>query len=334
MTSSEQNNHININMCEYMLDPSHSRLTVFPIKELDIWEMYKKMQAAFWTAEEIDFSKDYEDFKKLSSNSQHFIKMVLAFFAASDTIVNMNLGKRFINEVTILEAQICYQFQTMIENIHSETYSLMIDNIIRDKDEKDKLLNAIENYDCIKKKADWALKWVESEAPYVQRVIAFACVEGIFFSGSFAAIFWLKKQNVMPGLCDSNELISRDESMHTNFACLIKTKCTTQLSQSIVHEMFKDAVSVEKEFICESLPVSLLGMNDNLMSQYIEYVADRLLITLGYEKIWNTANPLDFMESISMNGHSNFFETRPTQYQKAAVLNTGRDNVYDLHDDF
>jgi ribonucleoside-diphosphate reductase beta chain len=319
---------------DYMLDPSHRRLTVFPIKELDIWEMYKKMQAAFWTAEEIDFSKDYDDFKKLSSNSQHFIKMVLAFFAASDTIVNMNLGKRFINEVTVLEAQTCYQFQTMIESIHSEVYSLMIDNIIREKDEKEKLLNAIENYECIKKKADWALKWVESDAPYVQRVIAFACVEGIFFSGSFCAIFWLKKQNVMPGLCDSNELISRDENMHTNFACLIKTKCTTQLSQEVVHEMFRDAVSVEKEFICESLPVSLLGMNDNLMSKYIEYVADRLLITLGYQKIWNTANPFDFMESISMTGHSNFFETRPTQYQKAAVLNTGRENVYELHEDF
>ncbi len=319
---------------DYMLDPSHSRLTVFPIRELDIWEMYKKMQAAFWTAEEIDFSKDYDDFKKLSSNSQHFIKMVLAFFAASDTIVNMNLGKRFINEVTVLEAQICYQFQTMIENIHSETYSLMIDNIIRDKEEKDKLLNAIENYPCIKKKSDWALKWVESDAPYVQRVVAFACVEGIFFSGSFCAIFWLKKQNVMPGLCDSNERISRDEGMHTNFACLIKTKCTTQLSQETVHEMFRDAVSVEKEFICQSLPVSLLGMNDNLMSNYIEYVADRLLVTLGYKKIWNTSNPFDFMESISMTGHSNFFETRPTQYQKAAVLNTGRENVYELHEDF
>ena len=323
-----------VNKIDYMNDLSHSRLTVFPIKELDIWEMYKKMQAAFWTAEEIDFSKDYEDFKKLSSNSQYFIKMVLAFFAASDSIVNMNLGKRFINEVTILEAQICYQFQTMIENIHSEVYSLMIDNIIRDKDEKDKLLNALDNYDCIKKKADWALKWVESDAPFVQRVIAFACVEGIFFSGSFAAIFWLKKQNVMPGLCDSNELISRDENMHTNFACLIKTKCTIELSQEIVHEMFRDAVSVEKEFICESLPVSLLGMNDTLMSKYIEFVADRLLITLGYEKIWNTTNPLDFMESISMNGHSNFFETRPTQYQKAAVLNTGRTNVYEINDDF
>ena len=323
-----------LNVIDYMLDPSHSRLTVFPIKELDIWEMYKKMQAAFWTAEEIDFSKDYDDFKKLSSNSQHFIKMVLAFFAASDTIVNMNLGKRFINEVTVLEAQICYQFQTMIESVHSEVYSLMIDNIIREKDEKDKLLNALDNYDCIKKKADWALKWVESEAPYVQRVIAFACVEGIFFSGSFCAIFWLKKQNVMPGLCDSNELISRDESMHTNFACLIKTKCTTQLSQEIVHDMFRDAVGVEKEFICQSLPVSLLGMNDNLMSNYIEYVADRLLVTLGYEKIWNTTNPFDFMESISMIGHSNFFETRPTQYQKAAVLNTGRTNVYELHEDF
>ena len=322
------------NNVDYMLDPSHSRLTVFPIKDMDIWDMYKKMQAAFWTAEEIDFSQDYNDFIKLSDNSKHFIKMVLAFFAASDTIVNMNLGKRFINEVTVLEAQITYQFQTMIESVHSEVYSLMIDNIIRDKDEKEKLLNALENYDCIKKKADWALKWVDSEAPYVQRVIAFACVEGIFFSGSFAAIFWLKKQNVMPGLCDSNELISRDESMHTNFACLIKTKCTTQLSQDIVHEMFRDAVSVEKEFICESLPVSLLGMNNNLMSNYIEFVADRLLLTLGYEKIWNTANPFDFMESISMQGHTNFFESRPTQYQKAAVLNTGRDNVYEIHEDF
>ncbi len=319
---------------DYMLDPKNSRLTVFPIKDMDIWDMYKKMQAAFWTAEEIDFSQDYNDFIKLSDNSKHFIKMVLAFFAASDTIVNMNLGKRFINEVTVLEAQITYQFQTMIESVHSEVYSLMIDNIIRDKDEKEKLLNALENYDCIKKKADWALKWVDSEAPYVQRVIAFACVEGIFFSGSFAAIFWLKKQNVMPGLCDSNELISRDESMHTNFACLIKTKCTTQLSQDIVHEMFRDAVSVEKEFICESLPVSLLGMNNNLMSNYIEFVADRLLLTLGYEKIWNTANPFDFMESISMQGHTNFFESRPTQYQKAAVLNTGRDNVYEIHEDF
>jgi ribonucleoside-diphosphate reductase beta chain len=322
------------NNLEYMNDPNHVRLTVFPIKEMEIWNMYKKMQAAFWTAEEIDFSKDYDDFKNLSSNSQHFIKMVLAFFAASDTIVNMNLGKRFINEVTVLEAQICYQFQVMIESIHSEVYSLMIDNIIRDNDEKDKLLNAIENYDCIKKKANWALKWVESDAPYVQRVIAFACVEGIFFSGSFAAIFWLKKQNIMPGLCDSNELISRDESMHTSFACLIKTKCTTEISQEIVHDMFKDAVAVEQEFICESLPVSLLGMNDGLMSKYIEYVADRLLVTLGYDKIWNTVNPFDFMESISMSGHTNFFESRPTQYQKAAVLNTGRTNVYNIHEDF
>jgi ribonucleoside-diphosphate reductase beta chain len=222
----------------------------------------------------------------------------------------------------------------MIESIHSEVYSLMIDNIIRDNDEKDKLLNAIENYDCIKKKANWALKWVESDAPYVQRVIAFACVEGIFFSGSFAAIFWLKKQNIMPGLCDSNELISRDESMHTSFACLIKTKCTTEISQQIVHDMFRDAVAVEQEFICESLPVSLLGMNDGLMSKYIEYVADRLLVTLGYDKIWNTVNPFDFMESISMSGHTNFFESRPTQYQKAAVLNTGRTNVYNIHEDF
>lgn len=319
---------------EYMLDTKNNRLTVLPIQDMSIWQTYKKMMAAFWTAEEIDFSKDYDDFIKLSDNSQHFIKMVLAFFAASDTIVNMNLGKRFTNEVTVLEAQITYQFQIMMENIHSEVYSLQIDNIIRDKEEKHKLLNAIENYDCIKKKSDWALKWIDSDAPFIQRVIAFACVEGIFFSGSFASIFWLKKQNVMPGLCDSNELIARDEGMHTNFACLIKTKCTSTLDKSIVSSMFKEAVAIEKEFICDALPCSLLGMNSTHMSSYIEFVADRLLLSLGYEKIWNTNNPFDFMESMSMQGKTNFFESRPTQYQKAAVLNTGRTDIYAVNDDF
>lgn len=317
-----------------MINPENSRLTVFPIKDMDIWTMYKKMQSAFWTAEEIDFSKDYDDFMKLNDNAKYFIKMVLAFFAASDTIVNMNLGKRFCNEVTVLEAQITYQFQMMMESIHSETYSLQIDNIIRDKYEKDKILNALNHYDCIKKKADWALKWIESDAPFVQRVIAFACVEGIFFSGSFAAIFWLKKQNIMPGLCDSNELIARDEGFHTTFACIIKNKCTTILDESIVYDMFKESVSVEKEFICESLSCSLLGMNNEMMSMYIEYVADRLLLTLGYNKIWNTSNPFDFMESISLQGKTNFFESRPTQYQKAAVLNTGKDNKYEFNEDF
>ena len=246
----------------------------------------------------------------------------------------MNLGKRFINEVTILEAQVTYMFQMAMENVHSETYSLMIDNIIRDKEEKEKLLNALENYDCIKKKADWALKWIDSNAPFVQRVIAFACVEGIFFSGSFASIFWLKEQNVMPGLCDSNELIARDEGMHTTMACIMKTKCTTTLSEEKVNEMVKEAVEVEKQFITESLPCSMLGMNDNMMKQYIEFVADRLLLSLGYNKIYNVENPFQFMNRQSVEGKTDFFAHRPTQYQKAAVLNTGRTNIYNFNDEF
>ena len=260
--------------------------------------------------------------------------MILAFFAASDTIVNINLAERFVKEVQVLEAVIAYQFQIMIENIHAETYSLQIDNIIRDKEEKNKLLNALENFSSIKKKAQWAMKWIGSDAPFVQRVIAFACVEGIFFSGSFAAIFWLKKKNIMPGLCDSNELIARDEGMHTDFACLIKKKCSTVLDLKVVHKMFTEAVDIEKEFICKALPCSLLGMNSKLMSQYIEFVADRLLVSLEYDKMWGTQNPFDFMESISMEGKTNFFESRPTQYQKAAVLNTGRTDTFDADEDF
>lgn len=326
---------MNINMpYEFVTDKNNERLTIHPIKEGDIWNFYKKMMAAFWTAEEIDFSKDYDDFNKLSSNAQYFIKMILAFFAASDTIVNMNLGERFINEVTLMEATVTYQFQAMMENIHSETYSLMIDNIVRNKDEKQKLLNAVENFPSIKKKADWAIKWISSDAPFIQRVIAFACVEGIFFSGSFAAIFWLKKQNIMPGLCDSNELIARDEGMHTEFAVMMKNKCTTKIDDKTVYNIFNEAVSIEKEFICESLPCSLLGMNKDLMSKYIEFVGDRLLVQLGYNKLWNTENPFDFMESISMEGKTNFFESRPTQYQKSAVLNTGRENIYEVDEDF
>ncbi len=319
---------------EYVTDEKNSRMSILPIVHMDIWDMYKKMQAATWTAEEIDFSKDYDDFKKLSLNAQHFIKMILAFFAASDTIVNMNLGKRFINEVTLLEAQSAYVFQMAMELVHSETYSLMIDNIIRDKEEKEKLLNALENYDCIKKKADWAIKWIHSEAPFIQRVIAFACVEGIFFSGSFAAIFWLKEQNIMPGLCDSNELIARDEGMHTKMACLMKTKCTTKISEEKVHEMVKEAVMVEQQFITEALPCSMLGMNDNMMKQYIEFVADRLLVSLDYNKIWNSENPFQFMNRQSVEGKTDFFAHRPTQYQKAAVLNTGKTNVYEFSEDF
>jgi len=322
-------------MTEYLLDKSHSRLTVHPIKEKDIWEFYKKSMASFWTAEEIDFSKDYDDFQKMDENAQHFIKMILAFFAASDTIVNINLAERFTREVQVLEVIISYQFQIMMENIHSETYSLQIDNIVRDKEEKIKILNAVENFPCIQKKAKWAIKWIDStNISFCQRVIAFSIVEGIFFSGSFASIFWLKKQNIMPGLCDSNELISRDEGMHTDFACLIKSKCSIKTDEETVHKMFLEAVDIEKEFICEALPCSLLGMNKNLMSQYIEFVADRLLVSLNYNKIWGTVNPFDFMESISMEGKTNFFESRPTQYQKAAVLNTGNVNTFEADEDF
>lgn len=319
---------------EYLLDKKNKRLTVHPLHELEVWKAYKTMKAAFWTAEEIDFSKDYDDFQKLSQDAQHFIKMILSFFAASDTIVNINLAERFTNEVQIMEVIIAYQFQIMMENIHAETYSLQIDNIIRDKDEKIRLLNSVENIPCIKKKAEWAFRWITSDCPFIQRVIAFSIVEGIFFSGSFASIFWLKKQNVMPGLCDSNELIARDEGMHTELACLIKKKCTNQIDQGIVHIMFKEAVLIEKDFICEALPCSLLGMNKNLMSQYIEYVADRLLVSLEYDKIWGTSNPFDFMESISMEGKTNFFESRPTQYQKAAVLNTGRVDSFEADENF
>ena len=319
---------------EYLLNSENKRYTVHPIREIEMFQMYKTAMAAYWTPEEIDFSGDYEDFIKLNDDAQHFIKTILAFFAASDGLVNENLMDRFTNEVQIMEALMFYNFQVMMENIHGETYSLMLDNITRDKEEKDTLLNAIENFECIKKKAEWMKKWMSSNSPFVQRVIAFACVEGIFFSGSFAAIFWLKKQNVMPGLCDSNELIARDEGMHTEFACLIKKKCTTKLEEEIVHEIFKEAVEIEKEFMCDSLPCAMIGMNKDKMSDYIEYVADRLLLMLDYKKMWNTKNPFDFMESISMQGKTNFFESRPTQYQKAAVLNTGRENVFETDEDF
>lgn len=318
---------------EYLLNQENNRYTVYPIKDTEIWDAYKVMQAAFWTAEEIDLSKDWDHFQKLNEDEQHFIKMVLAFFAASDTIVNINLAERFTREVEIREAIIAYQFQIMIENVHSEVYSLQIDNIIRDGEEKNKLLNAISEFDCVQKKAQWAFKWIKSETSFAQRLIAFAIVEGVFFSGSFCAIFWLKKKNLMPGLCDSNELISRDEGMHTDFACLLYKKINNKLSFNTVREMFEEAVDTETEFICKSLPCSLIGMNSNLMTQYIQFVADRLLTTLGYPKIWNVDNPFDFMESISMQGVTNFFESRPTQYQNSSVLNESKGNEFDLMDD-
>ena len=322
------------NKSERLLSNENNRLTVYPIKNESIWKAYKTMQAAFWTAEEIDFSKDYDDFKNLSDNEKHFIKMILAFFAASDTIVNINLAERFTQEIQCREAIIAYQFQIMIENIHSEAYSLQIDNIIRDTKEKPKLLNAVENFECIKRKAEWAFKWIESDVPFAQRLVAFAIIEGVFFSGSFCSIFWFKKKNLMPGLCDSNELIARDEGMHTDFACLLYSQIVNKIDKKIIDQMFTEAVEIERKFICESLPCELLGMNSSLMYEYIQFVADRLLVQLGYNKLWGTTNPFDFMESISMEGVTNFFESRPTQYQNSSVLNESKNNKYVIDDDF
>jgi len=318
---------------ETLLNPENNRYTVHPIKYQDIWEAYENQQASFWTAKEIDFSKDYHDFEKLSNNEKNFIKMILAFFAAADTIVNINLGERFISEIQIREALVTYSWQMAMENIHSETYSLMVDNIIRDSFEKNKLLNAIAEYPCINKKASWAQKWIESDAPFGQRLIAFAIVEGVFFSGSFCAIFWLKKKNLMPGLCDANELIARDEGMHTDFAVLLYSKIINRIDEEIIHNMFKEAVEIEKEFICESISCSMIGMNIELMVQYMQYVADRLLVQLNYNKVWGTKNPFDFMESISVEGKTNFFESRPTQYQNN-VKNETLESTFDVTNDF
>ena len=296
------------------------RLVVYPIKHPDIWSQYKKHLMSFWTVEELDFSKDYKDWQKLNKNEQHFIKYVLGFFAASDGIVNINLVENFINQVEILEAKIYYRFQATMEDIHAECYSLMIDTYIKDDNEKNELLNAIESIPCIKQKADWAIKWIENNrATYAQRLIAFACVEGIFFSGSFCAIYWLKARNLMPGLCTSNEFIARDEGLHCDFACLMYSKLNIdeRLDFEIVKEIFEEVVSIEIGFITESLPCKLIGMNMDLMSQYIKYTADRLLIDLGYSKIYHETNPFDFMENISLEGKTNFFERRPSEYKKS-----------------
>lgn len=317
-----------------LLKEENARYTVFPIKYKNIWDMYKKMQAAFWTAEEIDWSKDKHDFKKLNENEQRFIKYVLAFFSASDTIVNINLGERLSQEVQPLEAKIVYQFQMMIENVHSETYALQIDNIIEDKDEKKSILNAIETVPCIKEKTDWMLKWVKSEEDFGTRLVAQAIAEGLFFSGSFCAIFWLKQKNIMPGLISSNELIARDEGMHCDYSIMLYKMLDEKLEQDKIHEMFKEAVETEKIFICDSLPCSLLGMNAELMEQYIKFVADRLIVKLGYEKIWKVDNPFTWMEAISIEGKTNFFEHRPTQYQRADVQNKTKNEAFDISDDF
>jgi ribonucleoside-diphosphate reductase beta chain len=319
---------------EPLLTENKNRFVLFPIQHNDIWQMYKQAEASFWTAEEIDLSPDLADWERLNDGERHFISHVLAFFAASDGIVNENLAVNFLSEVQYPEAKCFYGFQVMSENIHSETYSLLIDTYVRDSREKNKLFNALETVPCVAKKGEWALKWINSET-FVERLIAFAAVEGIFFSGSFCSIFWLKKRGLMPGLSFSNELISRDEGLHCEFACLLYTQhIKNKLPQERVYEIILDAVRIEKEFITEALPVALIGMNADLMTQYIEYVADFWLQRLGYEKYYNTPNPFDFMTTISLQGKTNFFEKRVGEYQKAGVMGEKETVKFSLNEDF
>lgn len=320
---------------EPILEENENRFVLFPIQHDDIWAFYKKAEASFWTAEEIDLAQDLIDWEsKLNDDERHFIKHVLAFFAASDGIVNENLAENFLSEVQYTEAKFFYGFQVAIENIHSETYSLLIDTYIKGKEEKNYLFNAIDTLDCVRKKADWALRWID-EGSFAERLVAFAAVEGIFFSGSFCSIFWLKKRGLMPGLSFSNELISRDEGLHCDFACLLyNNHVVNKLTKEQVKKIILDAVEIEKEFILDALPVKLIGMNSDLMSQYIEFVADRLLLELGNEKEFNVSNPFDFMEMISIQGKTNFFEKRVGEYQKAGVLNNDANQTFSLDEDF
>ncbi|MDR9399838.1 MAG: ribonucleotide-diphosphate reductase subunit beta [Psychroflexus sp.] len=307
---------------EPILKENKDRFVVFPIQHHDLWEWYKKQEASFWTAEEIDLHQDPIHWReKLNDDERYFIKHILAFFAASDGIVNENLAENFVNEVQYTEAKFFYGFQIMMENIHSETYSLLIDTYVDDEKEKNKLFKAIENFPAIKKKADWALKWIESPS-FAERLIAFAAVEGIFFSGAFCSIFWLKKRGLMPGLTFSNELISRDEGLHCDYAVhLHNNHMVNKVPQERIKEIIIDALNIEREFITESLPVNLIGMNSKLMTQYLEFVADRLLMELGCEKEYGSTNPFDFMDMINLQGKTNFFEKRVGEYQKAGVMN-------------
>ena len=320
---------------EPILKENNNRFVLFPIEHDDIWSYYKKAEASFWTAEEIDLGQDLKDWATLTRDERHFIKHVLAFFAASDGIVNENLAENFVSEVQYTEAKFFYGFQIAIENIHSETYSLLIDTYVKDVKEKDGLFNALETMDCVKKKGDWALRWID-EGNFAERLVAFAAVEGIFFSGSFCSIFWLKKRGLMPGLTFSNELISRDEGLHCDFACLLyNNHLNNKLSEEAIQTIISDAVTIEKEFVTDALPVKLIGMNAELMCQYIEFVADRLLVELNCSKMYHSSNPFDFMEMISLQGKTNFFEKRVGEYQKAGVLNSENDNdKFSLDHDF
>eukprot|EP00761_Pharyngomonas_kirbyi_P013205 gb/GECH01013232.1/.p1 GENE.gb/GECH01013232.1/~~gb/GECH01013232.1/.p1 ORF type:complete len:330 (+),score=64.39 gb/GECH01013232.1/:1-990(+) len=320
---------------EPLLQENKSRFVLLPIKYKSIWDMYKKAEACFWTVEEVDLSADMKDWDNLSDNERHFIKYVLAFFAASDGIVLENLGVRFMKEVQVPEARAFYGFQIAMENIHSEMYSLLIDTYIRDSEEKDSLFNAIDTVPAVQRKAEWALKWIGSGSSFAERLVAFAAVEGIFFSGSFCAIFWLKKRGLMPGLTFSNELISRDEGLHTDFACLLYSMLEhTTLTEKRVKEIITEAVDIECEFITDSLPVDLIGMNSSLMQQYIRFVADRLFVSLGYDKVYHDQNPFDWMELISLQGKTNFFEKRVGEYHKMGVTSGSNENVFSLEADF
>lgn len=318
---------------EPILVENEDRYVMFPIQDDEIWKMYKKQMDCFWRAEEIDLSKDAAHWEKLSKEEKHFISHIIAFFAASDGIVIENLGLRFLKDVQLPEARAAYSFQMMMENIHSEVYSLLIDSYVKDETEKQNLFKAIDNFPCIKKKADWAIKWInDKRSTFATRLVAFACVEGIFFSGAFCSIFWLKKRGLMPGLTFSNELISRDEGLHTDTAVLIYTKLKNKINKKRISDIIKEAVEIEKEFICEALPCRLIGMNHILMSQYIEFVADRLSVQLGYDKIFQSANPFDFMEMCSIEGKTNFFERRVSEY--ALVSDKKDDSVFDMDDAF
>jgi len=321
------------NQTEPILTPNDDKYVMFPVQYNDIWEMYKKQVDCFWRAEEVDLSKDLVDWATLNADEKKFISMILAFFAASDGIVLENLAIRFMGDVQIAEARSFYGFQIAMENIHSEMYSLLIDTYIQDRREKDMYFHALDNFPCIQKKGDWAKKWIgDSDSSFATRLVAFAAIEGIFFSASFASIYWIKKRGLMPGLTFSNELISRDEALHTEFAVLLYTKMEKKLSQKNIHQIISESVAIEKEFITEAIPCRMIGMNANMMTKYIEFVADRLCLQLGYDKIYNSSNPFDFMELISVESKVNFFERTNSEY---ALANKKKDeDVFELKMDF
>lgn len=320
---------------EPILQENPNRFVIFPIQHHDLWKMYKDHVSVFWRPEEVDLSKDLRDWAKLNDGERHFIKRILGFFAGSDGLVMENLGQRFMNEVQVPEAKFFYSVQLMLESIHSEMYSQLIDTYIEDRTEKMDILQSIQTVPCIQKKAEWALSWIQSEeADFATRLMAFAAIEGIFFSGAFCSIFWLKQRGLMPGLTASNEFISRDEGLHTDFACLLYSKCRNRLPVDRAHRLIQEAVAIEKEFILEALPCSLIGMNAARMSEYIEFVADRLLISLGYPRAWNTANPFPWMERIGLEGKDNFFEKRVTNYALAGVGVEAGKMTFSLDEDF